>query len=38
LQTQIKGVISERDIKASWQPAIETFKKIRSKYLIYKDF
>jgi uncharacterized protein YbbC (DUF1343 family) len=38
LQMQIKGNISEKDIKASWQPALETFKKIRSKYLIYKDF
>ena len=38
LQMQIKGLISEKDIKASWQPALETFKKIRSKYLIYKDF
>jgi uncharacterized protein YbbC (DUF1343 family) len=30
--------ISPNEIKKSWQPAIETFKQIRKKYLIYKDF
>jgi uncharacterized protein YbbC (DUF1343 family) len=38
LQIQIKSNILEKDIRASWQPALETFKKIRSKYLMYKDF
>lgn len=38
LQEQIKNGVSEKDIQKSWQPAIEAFKKIRSRYLIYKDF
>jgi uncharacterized protein YbbC (DUF1343 family) len=28
---------SEEDIRNSWQPEIENFKKVRSKYLIYND-
>lgn len=38
LQEQIINNISEKEIRASWQPALESFKKTRSKYLIYKDF
>lgn len=38
LQSQIKASISEQEIRQSWQPAIESFKQIRKKYLIYKDF
>jgi len=26
------------DIRASWQPGLEAFKKIRKKYLLYPDF
>ncbi|NJB72677.1 uncharacterized protein YbbC (DUF1343 family) [Saonia flava] len=35
LQQQIEAGISEEEIKASWQPDLETFKKIRKKYLLY---
>lgn len=35
LQKQIEAGISDEDIRASWQAAIEKFKKIRSNYLIY---
>jgi uncharacterized protein YbbC (DUF1343 family) len=28
---------TEEEIRASWQPALENFKKIRSKYLIYTE-
>lgn len=38
LQQQIKDGISEEAIKASWQPALENFKLIRRKYLLYEDF
>jgi uncharacterized protein YbbC (DUF1343 family) len=38
LQEQIKTNVSEQNIRLSWQPAIESFKQIRKKYLIYKDF
>ena len=29
---------SEEEIRASWQPALEQFKAIRSQYLLYQDF
>ena len=35
LQQQIEAGLSEREIKATWQEELETFKKIREKYLIY---
>jgi uncharacterized protein YbbC (DUF1343 family) len=35
---QIKAGLSEEAIKKSWQPGIESFKKIRKKYLLYADF
>lgn len=38
LQQQIKNHLPLEEIRKSWQPAINTFKKIRSKYLLYKDF
>jgi uncharacterized protein YbbC (DUF1343 family) len=38
LKEQIVKSVSEKDIKDSWKPAIEDFKRIREKYLIYKDF
>lgn len=35
LQKQIMAGLTEAEIKASWQPELERFKKIRSKYLMY---
>lgn len=35
LQKQIKAGINEKQIKASWQKGLNTFKKIRAKYLLY---
>lgn len=37
LQEQIKKGMSEEQIRASWQPELEQFKTIRSKYLLYKE-
>jgi uncharacterized protein YbbC (DUF1343 family) len=37
----IKQVIegkTEDEIRASWQPQLKTFKELRKKYLLYKDF
>ncbi len=36
LRKQIESGMSEEEIRATWQPALEEFKKIREKYLIYK--
>ena len=36
LQKQLEDQIPEKEIKASWQEGLEAFKKVRSKYLIYK--
>lgn len=33
----IKGM-SEEDIRASWQPALNKYKEIRKKYLLYEDY
>jgi uncharacterized protein YbbC (DUF1343 family) len=38
LKQQIIGSFSPEQIRASWQPALNAFKIIRMKYLIYKDF
>jgi uncharacterized protein YbbC (DUF1343 family) len=38
LMQQIKDGISEIDIRKSWMPELSNFKKIRKKYLMYKDF
>ncbi len=38
LRKQIKSGMSEIEIRESWQSDLEKFKKIRKKYLIYKDF
>lgn len=38
LWKQIRDGVSEEDIRASWQPALDEFKKIRKKYLLYQDF
>ena len=36
LQQQIESGISEEKIRASWKKDLESFKKMRTKYLIYK--
>lgn len=38
LKKQIMAGLSQEEIKATWQEDLEKFKKIRNKYLIYKDF
>jgi uncharacterized protein YbbC (DUF1343 family) len=38
LRKQIEKGMTEEEIKATWQPGINAFKKIRAKYLLYKDF
>lgn len=38
LQEQIKSGKNEDEIRKSWQPKIDEFKKIRKKYLLYEDF
>jgi len=37
LRKQIVAGASEDEIRASWKPAIDQFKKIRAKYLLYDD-
>jgi uncharacterized protein YbbC (DUF1343 family) len=38
LRQQIIAGKSEEEIRASWKNGIETFNKIRKKYLLYPDF
>jgi uncharacterized protein YbbC (DUF1343 family) len=38
LMQQIRAGKSEEEIRASWQPKLDEFKKIRKKYLLYPDF
>jgi uncharacterized protein YbbC (DUF1343 family) len=38
MQKQIKAGLDEKAIKESWKPELDKFKKIRKKYLLYKDF
>jgi uncharacterized protein YbbC (DUF1343 family) len=38
LMQQIKDGKTETEIRKSWEPALTNFKKIRKKYLLYKDF
>ncbi|UEG51244.1 DUF1343 domain-containing protein [Ferruginibacter lapsinanis] len=38
LVKQIKQGKTEAEIRKSWEPALSNFKKIRKKYLLYKDF
>lgn len=38
LKKQIAKGMTEEEIKATWQKDINAFKKIRKKYLLYKDF
>ncbi|MFV0236966.1 MAG: exo-beta-N-acetylmuramidase NamZ domain-containing protein [Flavobacteriales bacterium] len=35
LKQQIDQGVSEKEIRASWKPGLEHFKKIRAKYLLY---
>ena len=37
LRWQIINGKSEEEIRASWQPALENFKKMRTQYLIYPE-
>lgn len=36
LQKQIEKGLSSDEIRASWKPGLESFNKVRSKYLLYK--
>ena len=36
LQRQIEQGVSEKEIQKSWKKGLETFKKVRKKYLIYE--
>ncbi len=38
LWQQIRDGKSEAEIRASWEPALSEFKKLRKKYLLYEDF
>ncbi|GAC1440062.1 MAG: DUF1343 domain-containing protein [Sediminibacterium sp.] len=38
LMQQIKAGKSAREIRESWKPKLDAFKKIRKKYLLYTDF
>jgi len=38
LQAQIKSKASISDIRKSWEPKLAAYKKMRKKYLLYKDF
>jgi uncharacterized protein YbbC (DUF1343 family) len=37
LRKQIESGMSEAAIRKTWQPELDAFKKIRQKYLLYKD-
>ena len=38
LMKQMKEQKSTKDIQSTWAPALEEYKQIRKKYLLYKDF
>ena len=38
LLDQIRQGLTEDEIKASWQPDLDAYKKMRKKYLLYPDF
>jgi uncharacterized protein YbbC (DUF1343 family) len=38
LQKQIEQGLSEEEIRKTWEPGINAFMKIRSRYLLYPDF
>ena len=37
LMNQIESGLSEEEIRSSWQPKLDAYKKIREKYLLYPD-
>jgi uncharacterized protein YbbC (DUF1343 family) len=37
LRIQIENGLSEEEIRKSWEPELEAYKKIRAKYLLYPD-
>lgn len=37
LATQIRSGLSEKEIRRSWEPALQAFRVIRAKYLLYPD-
>ena len=38
LRFQIVRGLTEEEIRASWQPELEQYKKMRKKYLLYPDY
>ncbi|WP_242693100.1 DUF1343 domain-containing protein [Sabulibacter ruber] len=38
LQKQIMAGMSEKEIRNSWKPGLEAYKKMRKQYLLYPDF
>ena len=38
LRKQIQQGMSPDDIRKTWKPGLDSFKKIRAKYLLYEDF
>ena len=38
LENQIKGGVSEKEIRSSWEIKLSQYKEKRKKYLLYKDF
>ena len=36
-EQQIKAGLSEEEIRKNWEPKLKEYKKIRKRYLIYKD-
>lgn len=38
LRFQIVRGLTEEEIRASWQPALEQYKQLRKKYLLYPDY
>lgn len=38
LMQQIKSGKTEAQIRKSWEPKLNAFKKMRKKYLLYEDF
>jgi len=38
LQKQIESGVSPEDIFKTWEPGLKEYKKIRKKYLLYRDF
>ena len=38
LKKQVEAGVTEKEIRASWQPTLDRFRPIRKKYLLYPDF